>query len=103
MMLRLLVEQASGCACRVRGKGGLKVCMLVCVCSTRIESAGQRDHAPALIVVCTRTTMMLRLLEASLQLLHGARRRRTQERCACSSVIVALGWEVLASAVTHLH
>ena len=104
--LRLLVEQASGC-CTVRGKGGINnqgVCVLVCVCSTRMmESAGQRDHAPALIVVCTRTTMMLRLLEASLQLLHGARRRRTQERCACSSVIVALGWEVLASAVTHLH
>ena len=63
MMLRLLVEQASGCACTVRGKGGLKVCMLVYVCSTRIESAGQRDHAPALIVVCTKTAMMLRLLE----------------------------------------
>ena len=64
--LRLLVEQASGC-CTVRGKGGINnqgVCVLVCVCSTRMmESAGQRD----------------------------------------SSVIVALGWEVLASATTHQH
>ena len=58
------------------------MCMLVPAMGTRLESACRPvDQAATCHETCNGAVMKLRLMEQALQLLHGARRRRTQGRC----------------------
>ena len=77
------IEQACGCS-TVRGRGGLKICVLLSAAGTPVESAcRRRDYQPATImqVVCRRLQWSRHQApkdRASMRVLHGARRRRTQ-------------------------
>ena len=54
------------------------MCMLVPAMGTRLESACRPvDEAATCHETCNGAVMKLRLMEQALQLLHGARRRRT--------------------------
>ena len=72
---------------------------------TRVESACRHDQALARVcrcVVCDDGAAINAPTDrASLHLLHGARRWRTQG--ACSSLPLALGWRVLAVMTRHRH
>ena len=59
MMLRLWQSKLTAAARCELEADSRKVCVLVCVCSTRIESDCRRDYAPTLIMICNRATMKL--------------------------------------------
>ena len=70
---------------------GALVCRVIATATSHLQVFGPRRRNGAAI--------KLRLVESSLRLLHGARRRRTQG--ACSSLPLALGCKVLAAAATR--
>ena len=99
MKLRL-IDQACGCS-MVQDGGSL--CVPTGACGTEVESACSTDQASSHLRMCWPLQRSLHEAPtdlASLRLLHGARRMPTQG--ACSVLLVALGWRVLAAPTKHL-
>ena len=103
MMLRLWQSKLTAAARCELEADSRKVCVLVCVCSTQMGSACCRDYAPALIVVCNRAAMKLRLVEqaCSCCTVRGGRGEGGLKRYACSYLPLPLGCRVFATATTH--